>query len=256
MQVVAGIVFAAVVAGVAFRSRALTAAGALAAFLVGASVFGAGGWPCAFVLFAFFVPSTLLSRIGKARKRALGQIVGKLGPRDAWQVAANGGVAALAILASPRFGAVMLAAFAGAFAAASSDTWGTEIGTLARGAPRSILTGRTLEPGLSGGITLQGTLAEFAGAALVAAVAALAGVAPFWPVFAAGVGGAMVDSLLGAGLQALRHCPLCALDCETNPHQCGTPTSVRRGVGWIGNDAVNLAATASGAALAAAVFLL
>lgn len=254
-QVIVGFVLAAVAAATACRARALDVSGALAACLTGTIVFGVGGWQGALVLLAFFVPSTLLSKMGRSRKRLLVD-VGKQGARNAWQVAANGMVAGLAMLASLHFGGVMLAAFAGALAAASADTWGTEIGTLARARPRSILTFRALEPGLSGGVTLQGSLAEIGGAACVALVAALVHAAPFFPVFAGGVAGALVDSLLGAAAQALRFCPTCNRVCETNPHQCGTPTSLRRGVSWIENDAVNLAATACGAALAAAVFLL
>ncbi len=250
-----GAALAVAVAAAAYRARALSASGAFAACVVGAVTFGTGGWQAAAVLLAFFIPSALLSRYRKTRKQSLAN-TGKKGPRDAWQVAANGGIAVLAILLSPRYGGAMCAAFAGAFAAASADTWGTEIGTLARSKPRSILTARTLEPGISGGITVRGTIAEVAGAACVALVAAAVHIAPFFAVFLGGIAGALADSLLGAGVQALRYCPRCEQDCETNPHECATPTSLRRGVAWIENDAVNLAASTCGAALAAAVFLL
>jgi uncharacterized protein (TIGR00297 family) len=230
----------------------LSRSGVIAAAFVGAAVLIAGGWPGAAVLFAFFIPSMLLSRLGRTRKRALLD-VGKQGARDAWQVLANGGVAALAIIGSLHFGAPMLAAFAGAFAAASADTWATELGTLAKGAPRSILTFRPLATGLSGGITWQGSLAQLGGAAVVALTAMLVHVAPFWPVFAGGVAGSIADSILGATLQTLRHCPRCDRDCETNPHVCGTPTIVRRGLAWFENDAVNFAATICGALVAALI---
>ena len=249
-QIALGTALAALVAGVAYRARALSLGGAIAAWIVGASTFAVGGWDGAAVLFAFFLPSTILSRIGRARKRALVD-VGKAGARDAWQVLANGGVAAIAILLSLRYGAPLVAAFAGAFAAASADTWGTEIGTLARGNPRSILTFRPMATGLSGGVSWQGTLAECAGAACVALVAQLAHVAPFAPVAIAGIAGATIDSLLGASAQSLRYCPTCERECETNPHACGTSTTLRRGFVWLENDAVNLAATAGGAIIAA-----
>lgn len=250
MQLAFGAIFAAAVAGVALRVRALNAGGAVAAFIVGTCAFGAGGWPYAAVLFAFFIPSTLLSRIGRARKRELVDI-GKHGARDAWQVLANGGVAALcAVLAALLHNASLAAAFAGAFAAASADTWGTEIGTLAKGLPRSVLTFKPLPPGLSGGITLQGTLAEIAGALFVGVVAALVHVAPWWSVAAAGVAGAFADSFLGASAQELRYCPSCDRRCETDPHVCGTPTKIIRGASWMTNDAVNLFCTLTGAVVA------
>jgi uncharacterized protein (TIGR00297 family) len=244
-----GAAFAGAVAALAFRARALTAGGAVAAFVVGTFVFTTTGWRGALVLFAFFIPSTLLSRLGRARKLHLDD-AGKHGPRDAWQVIANGGVAALCALLVPHGGPVVAAAFSGAFAAAAADTWGTEIGTLSRTAPRSLLTFRPVETGLSGGMTLAGTIATVAGASVVASASALPGFAAFWPVAAGGVAGALLDSLIGATLQAQRWCPQCARACETNPHRCGTPTSLRRGFEWIENDAVNLAATLAGALVA------
>jgi uncharacterized protein (TIGR00297 family) len=244
-----GALLATIVAAVAYRARSLTIGGAAAALVVGSIVFAAGGWQGAAVLFAFFLPSVALSRAGRARKRALVD-VGKHGARDAWQVLANGGIAALCMLLAPRFGALAATAFAGAFAAAAADTWGTEIGTLSREAPRSILTLARMPTGLSGGITLLGSLATLAGAAFVAAVAAYAHVAAFLPVAAGGVAGAFLDSILGASLQALRWCPSCACACETNPHHCGSPTTLRRGVAWIENDAINFAATLTGAMIA------
>ncbi len=243
---------AAVVAAGAWRAHALTRGGALAAFAVGTIAFGLGGWAGALVLFSFFLPSMLLSRVGRARKRALTDI-GKQGARDAWQVLANGGVASIALLLASHYGAPMATAFAGAFAAAAADTWATEVGTLARGLPRSILTFRPLATGLSGGVTWQGTLAQCGGAAVVAAAAAGSHFAPFDPVLVGGIAGSLADSIAGASVQSLRYCPACARDCEIDPHDCGTPTRLRRGVSWMTNDAVNLTATLIGALVAAAL---
>jgi uncharacterized protein (TIGR00297 family) len=247
-QVAFGAVFAAFVALLAYRARALTASGAVAAFAVGTLVFGSGGWPAAAVLFAFFLPSALLSRAGAARKRAIG---GDHGPRNGWQVLANGSVAGLCAVAAARGNTAFAAAFAGAFAAASADTWGTEVGTLSRRAPVSILTFRPLRAGQSGGITLLGSAATVAGALCVAVVASLVGLAPLRGVVLAGIAGALLDSLLGASFQALRWCPRCACECETPVHACGAQTVLRRGANWLQNDGVNFAATLCGALVAA-----
>jgi uncharacterized protein (TIGR00297 family) len=212
-------------------------------------------------LFAFFIPSVLLSRIGRPKKKALVD-VGKTGPRDAWQVLANGGVATVCALAAWNAAPLALAAFGGAYAAATADTWGTEIGTLVRQAPRSILTLRPLPTGLSGGITLAGTLAECIGSLWLGAVATLV-FAPLLPgeawafalaVALGGFGGALIDSLLGATVQVLWRCTACGRSCETNPHVCGaTPVRIR-GVGWVGNDFVNLTATLAGAGIAGVLY--
>ncbi len=247
-----GALCAAAVALIAWRARALTAGGALAAFAVGTATFGALGTAGAAVLLVFFVTSVVLSRAGRARKRGLTD-AGKSGPRDAGQVLANGAAGALCALLALRGDARYAAAFAGAFAAANADTWGTEIGTLFAATPRSILTLRPVAPGLSGGVTAAGTLAEIAGAALIAAVTLATGVAPFWPVAAGGFAGALIDSALGASLQALRYCPQCRRFCEIEPHACGANTRLVRGLAWIGNDAVNAIATVAGAAVAFAL---
>jgi uncharacterized membrane protein len=186
------------------------------------------------------------------------------------------------VLDHGRASSVWFVAFAGAYAAATADTWGTEIGTLAEAQPRSIVTGKPLATGLSGGVTPAGTAAEIAGAVLIAVLTPLAlllavsggipidvhlpswlafigargALTAFWatlllPVFIGGFGGALVDSLLGATLQDRRWCPACERECETNPHACGTPTTRRRGIPWLTNDMVNLKATAAGALIAA-----
>jgi uncharacterized protein (TIGR00297 family) len=239
---------------------------------VGAITFAAGTIGSALLLLAFFITSVALSRAGKKRKRALVDI-GKGGARDAWQVLANGGVATVCIAvwafadrAAPT--SAWFIAFAGAYAAATADTWGTEIGTLAEKPPRSILTGKPLATGLSGGVSGPGTAAEVAGAVLIsvltpwALLLALPGTPVtlhtltrlMIPVFIGGIGGATIDSLLGATLQERRWCPACRRECEVNPHGCGTATVRRRGLPWLSNDAVNFAATLSGASLAAALW--
>jgi uncharacterized protein (TIGR00297 family) len=277
--VLAGAVLAAAIALAARRAHALTTGGALAAFAVGTITFGAGGVPFAAVLLAFFVSSVALSRLGRARKRDLVDI-GKSGPRDARQVLANGGIPTLcAVLFAVTHDARWGWTFAGAYAAATADTWATEIGTLMRQPPRSIFTLRPVATGLSGGITLAGTLAEFAGAVWIgfvflfatvgAAVAAKCraldcdfgfsvsgNLTHFYPwlllgaIPIAGVAGAMLDSALGGSVQELRRCDACGRDCEVDPHVCGARTRLVRGVRGVSNDVVNLLASAAGALVA------
>jgi uncharacterized protein (TIGR00297 family) len=248
-----GAVCAAAIAIVAFRARSLSATGAVAAFVVGTATYGALAVPGAAVLLAFFVTSVALSRVGKARKKIVLADVGKTGARDAAQVFANGGVAALCAVLALTVDARYAYAFAGAFAAATADTWGTEIGTLVRSAPRSILTLRPIATGLSGGITLAGSAAELAGALFVGAVATIVRHDAFAPVACAGIAGALADSLLGASLQSLRWCPNCKRATEREPHTCGANTQPFRGLAWFGNDAVNFSATLVGAAAAFAL---
>ena len=248
-----GAVAAACIAFLAYRARSLDAGGALAAFAIGTATFGALGLPGATVVLAFFVTSVALSRIGRTRKRSVLIDVGKTGARDATQVLANGGVAALCALAALYLAPRYALAFAGAFAAATADTWGTEIGTLVAHPPRSILTLRPIPTGLSGGVTWAGSLAELAGACAIAGVALTLDRRAFFAVAAAGLAGAFADSVLGASVQTLRWCPNCKRATEREPHGCGANTSPLRGFDWVGNDAINFAATLVGAAVAYAI---
>lgn len=247
VQFAVGACAAALVAAGAAKTGSLTRSGAVAAWFVGTATFGALGIGGAAVLFVFFFSSIGLSKFGRERKRRALADVAKTGSRDAAQVLANGGIAAVCALAALWIDHRFAAAFAGALCAATADTWGTEIGALAPSRPVSIVTLRPIATGLSGGVSAIGTAAELAGAATIAAVTALASLASWPAVAAAGAIGAFADSLLGATVQTLRRCATCNVFCESDPHHCGAQTHVVRGLPWFGNDTVNTAATLCGA---------
>jgi len=184
--------------------RWLTRRGAAAALAVGLATAWGTGWRGVLLLFAFFVSSSLLTR--KTAEDGGGR-------RNERQVLANGGVAALAALAGSW------PAFAGALAAATADTWATEIGSRSRAAPRLITSGAPVPAGTSGGITLLGTLGGLAGAAFIGALAGLGAVA------VAGAFGTVIDSLLGATLQGKFECPRCGvvMQCAWTGRQTPTP---------------------------------
>jgi uncharacterized protein (TIGR00297 family) len=252
-------VLALLVAGAARAARALSPSGALAAAFVGFCVFGfAGGWGAA-ALLLFFGTSSALSRWRKREKERLAFEKG--GERDAGQVLANGGVAACCAVLSAAFPGAgwPLAALLGALAAANADTWATEIGALSRRPPRMVTTLRPAPPGASGAVSPQGSLASLAGALLIGLVAAAPGLLLGPPgvlaATAGGVLGSVLDSLLGATLQAQYRCPRCGRLTERRVHCAdATPMPRARGIGGFGNDAVNAAATLAGAASAALLF--
>ena len=245
-------------AGVAFRFKLLTLSGAVAAFLLGIVTFGLGGLGWAVVLIAFFVTSSSLSLIFKKRKKSAESMYSKGGRRDAAQVLANGGIAGLFVLLHiflpdswiPWLG------FCAALAAANADTWATELGVLNPGKPILILSGKTVEPGTSGAVSLVGTLASIVGAALIALFgwllmpAGLMNTPTSFEFFAlvtlGGLFGSLVDSMLGASFQAIYYCDSCHKETEKHPlHGCGAETHLIRGKKWMDNDWVNLACTIS-----------
>lgn len=257
-RVVVGFVVCSAIAALALRRGALSASGALAATMVGAVIFiGGGGWWLA-ALGVFFVTSTLLGRVGAAAKATTKREFEKGDTRDAWQVLANGGVAAVAalgMLMAPD--ARWLYAFVGALATANGDTWATELGVLSRGEPRSIVTGRRVPRGSSGAVSALGLAAAVAGAFVVGLAAASAGGRPLrvlWIAVVAGTIGALVDSLAGATVQETFHCRACARQCESPRHHCGAAAERCRGVIGFGNDLVNFTATLAGALVGAALY--
>lgn len=257
-----GLVLAGVIALLAHRARALSSTGAIAALASG-TIAMAAGWSWGIILIAYFASATLLSRFHASEKdsRTQGRVE-KHGARDATQVLANGGVfVVMALGFSMRPHPLWQAFAAGALAASAADTWATELGILARGRPRSILTWQPVDVGTSGGITVQGFVAGIAGAMFIALLTWMVR----WPAAAAvsaligGVLGCTLDSIVGASLQARRWCASCGMATEQRIHRCGTPTAHTGGLAWLDNDGVNALATVGGALLgasaAAATFL-
>ena len=206
------------------------------------------------VLIAYFGVSTLLSKLGSRRKRAmLGGVVDKTGARDATQVMANGfpflfcALAATILPGADAFN--WMTSAAASLAASAADTWATEIGTLVGHTPRSILTWRRMTVGESGGVTLAGWIAAVAGAAFVAAVAILAGLSPvaFPFIVLGGIAGALIDSIVGASIQRRAWCDVCGQATEMRIHTCGAVARHTGGIAWLENDGVNLIATVTGA---------
>jgi len=255
---VLGFAVASVIAITARRLGSLTTGGAIAAVALGTVSAGAG-WEWAVVLITYFVAATLLTRVRGADKRQIMQdLVQKPGARDSVQVLANGGLfgaAALVYWMSPNPSSMWIAIGAGALATSSADTWATEIGALAKAEARSIIGFYPVPTGTSGGVTIQGTVAALGGAAFVALVAW----AVRWPslvIVAAAAGGffgAMMDSVMGATVQARRHCRKCNVMTEQREHRCGMPTDVVGGFPWMDNDDVNALATLYGALFGAAL---
>ena len=206
---------------VVYLARAATPPGALTGGLLACCLylFVPGVRTALWPLLLMLVLTLAASRIGRAHKLALGTAEGSRG-RSAAQVAANLGAAALTVLLINSAGQVLAEmVMLAALAEAAADTLASELGEVFGGKPRLITTWQQVAPGTDGGVTLQGTLAGIAGAAVVDTVGAAIlrlGLRAGAIVFAAAVAGLVVDSLLGALIE-------------------------RRG--WLNNDAVNFLST-------------
>jgi len=169
-------------------------------------------------LVAVFVLTFVATKLGRRKKEARGLAEPRRG-RQASQIVANLGVAGLFAAAGYYSGCIA------ALAEAAADTVSSEVGQAAGGPARLLTNWNAVAPGTDGGITIIGTVAGLAAAAIVVVFGALHH--SLWPrtatVWLSACGGLFFDSLLGATLE-------------------------RRG--WIGNDLVNLSSTLFAALLA------
>lgn len=225
------------------RARALTGRGACVAVVTGSSILVGFGGRGGLLLGTFFASGSSLSRLPEARKASRGSTA-----RNERQVVANGGIAALApIFAFVGGDSTGIAVLAGSLAAATSDTWATEIGLQYGQQPRLVISGEPIRPGLSGGITPAGTLGSVAGAAVIATIAGLLYRDPrlMLTTLLAGMAGSIADSVAGELAQVKRRSLVDGELTEAARDEAGS-TVYAAGLGWVDNDVVNLACTTTG----------
>lgn len=186
-----------------YRTRILTRNGSIGVHLLGIYFFGIleldWGIPVAF----FFVTSVILTRInGLVNKKRHGS-----GRRNIWQVMANifaGVVFSFLFLISSQ--PIFVYLFISVVAAVTADTWASEIGPVFHKKCFSLSGLCTAASGVSGGISVAGTIGAFAGSFLVVTLAWV-GFFPemdFQIVFLLALAGflaSFVDSVLGAFLE-------------------------------------------------------
>lgn len=226
----------------AYRSKLLTASGAFAAFLTGFFVYFGLGFKGLFLLLLFFVSSSLWSKVKSEKKQKAEELVVKGSQRDWQQVLANGGLAALtSVLYYVTNDHVWIIGFSIVIACSNSDTWASEIGSMSKGRPYYIRTMERAERGTSGAVSLLGTVASMIGSFIIA----IAGFILFQlslqellfiTVF--GFFGNLIDTLLGAYVQAGYQCRECRLKTEKTFH-CEQHTTLIKGYSFFNNDVVN-----------------
>ena len=169
-------------------------------------------------LIAVFAISFIATKFGRSHKEAQGLAERRKG-RQASQIAANLGVAALFAAAGHYTGCIA------ALAEAAADTASSEIGQASGGPVKLLTSWKTVPAGTNGGVTLAGTMAALIGAGIIVAVGDLHhALRPHaTTVFLSACAGVILDSLLGATVENR---------------------------GWVGNDLVNFTSTLFAALLA------
>ena len=286
LSICIGIVLSLGIGLLAYRRGSLDKSGVVGAVLTGTAIFGFGGFVPGLLLVAFFISSTVLSHYKARVKEKFSEKFQKGSRRDLGQALANGGWAAVIAVGigmsqwnqdDMRLQLLLFAAFLGAMATVTADTWATEIGVLSARAPRMLTTWHRVPAGTSGAITLLGTLTALAGAAFIGIVAVLGvliqsfavgtiGWSGNWNFVSnailagmtllvvlcacSGLAGSLFDSLLGATVQGIYFCEYDEMQTEKKIHGCGRATRLVRGWVWLDNDAVNFSASVVGSAIA------
>ncbi|MDG6997119.1 MAG: DUF92 domain-containing protein [Nitrososphaerota archaeon] len=264
--VLAGVLLIALLAVIAIRVKAIDASGAVAGALITLATFFAGWFSWLFVMVAFFVISSVLTRFRYDYKLSIASAQEKGGTRSWPNTVANGLVSALAALAYLySHQELFVIVFLGAVSVAMSDTIATEVGLLSNSKPRAITDPRRyVEPGTSGGVSFLGELAATISSFCIGILAIVLRVVPYesntavlvlLSVVVGGIVGTNFDSLLGGTVQSLRKCTVCGAFTENRSHH-NRATTVVRGSRFVDNNVVNFIAIAFGAAVAVLLFSL
>ncbi|KAF2447767.1 hypothetical protein P171DRAFT_429384 [Karstenula rhodostoma CBS 690.94] len=226
------------IAALVFRAwsrKSLTPVGILAA-LITAVVHAIHPWSVCFALLAvFFLAGTSATKVKHGIKAKLTQsadgAAGGEGPRNHIQVLANSLTASILIMLHAwqlkkegtyakddlcwrRGSDVLVVGIVANYAATCADTFSSELGILSRSKPRLVTAPwRIVPPGTNGGVSLAGLSAGLLGGFIIAITSTL--LIPFcdnWSfgdkikytqaIALAGLGGSILDSVLGAIFQA------------------------------------------------------
>lgn len=258
-QLLTAFLLSLLVVALAFWRGSLSRSGAVGAIIVGTSTFGLGGWVWGVIVGIFFVSSSVLSHYKEKEKQAASEKFDKGHRRDLGQVIANGGLGSLIALCSAIWPSPLwLPFFIGVMGTVTADTWATELGTLSKRPPRLITTGKVVEVGTSGGISVLGTAVSATGGLLIGISTGLL-TGQLILIYAligtiGGLAGSLFDSLLGATVQQVYYCEIRQKETEKKLNPLGEPNKPIRGWAWMNNDMVNMLSSIIGGALSILFF--
>lgn len=239
-----GFFFAWVIVVISYKVKFLTFSGSIATFILAGLIFSLGGIEWSVPILTFFLLSSILSKLRKKKNEEVELYFEKTGVRDHMQVIANGGAGGiLVVLNAINPNELYYLIYLATLSAVCADTWATEIGTWKKTATYNILNFRPIEQGVSGGISIVGTIGSLMGAAAIAFSGFAWNTMPvsqfFILIIVSGLFGSIFDSYLGATIQAQNLCVVCKKITEKK-HHCGSKANHHQGYKWMNNDMVNL----------------
>ncbi len=241
------------------EKRLLTWAGTAFAIVLDLAVSVSLGNMGFLMMALFLVGGTLIDKIkNKFRAEASSAEKKSDKTRDVYQVLANGLPAMISALAYFIWGnTAFIVTFSATVAEAFSDTCASGMGSLSKGA-FDIFKMRKVEKGISGGMSVIGTVSALVGAAVAAVIPVMFGLYSlryFILALICAFAGVMIDSLLGSAVQVKYRCPRCNRLTEASEH-CGAPTEYAEGLAPVDNDAVNLLSGIFSALLSLGLYVL
>jgi uncharacterized protein (TIGR00297 family) len=191
---------------ISVKAEKLTLSGAVMGGMIAAMIFIGAGYTGLSMLGAFFIFGTVATIWKKKEKRLIKLKEDQSVKRNAGQVLANGGVAAITgalIYFMPAKTELLRLMMAASLASAMADTLSSELGMVYGRRFYNIINWKRDERGLDGVISLEGTLIGIAGSTIIAVIYAFGfgwnnGVLF---ILIAGTIGNLTDSILGALLE-------------------------------------------------------
>ncbi|KAF3441955.1 hypothetical protein FNV43_RR15871 [Rhamnella rubrinervis] len=233
-QLLVAILVSSLIATRAYRKKSLDLSGAISGFIV-MTINIAAGYRYGAMLLVFFFTSSKLTKVGEEKKRRLEADFKEGGQRNWIQVVSNSGIATIlvviiwnvtelqdkcldskdSILVTSLIGGVI-----GHYSCCNGDTWSSELGILSDAQPRLITTFKPVRKGTNGAVTKTGLLAAATAGCVIGMAfvilefltvkcskdAALKQLLVIPLSSLAGLGGSVIDSLLGATLQYSGFC--------------------------------------------------
>ncbi len=199
-----------VVALISVIADKLNAVAAIAGSIVAAFIFIGAAYTGIAMLAAFFVLGSVATSHKIKTKMEWGLAEKNKGRRNAGQVLANGGIAAVAGLCAwknPQQQNLFHLMIAASLASATADTLSSELGTVYGKKFYNILTLKKDTRGLDGVASIEGTIIGIAGSAIIAAIYCFGfgWSKNFVLIIIAGTIGNITDSFLGALLEQKKY---------------------------------------------------
>ena len=259
MDIIISIVLAIILIFATIKKKAFTPTAAISAGVILLTAAICASYAGIFIVItAYSVIFAVDLAIGRKTAKISSQINQKQGARDIVQVLANALAATIAlvigkILVNDMFTVV----YAIALTECLADSLASDIGVLSKKDPIDICRFRRVKRGLSGGVSLLGTLSAFLGCLFMSIFTIIFfgfDLKIFLSVLLIPMLGVFTDSVLGSLVQVKYTCSVCQKPTEKKQH-CGEACLHTGGLKLINNDAVNIISNFLTAAVAVIILI-